>query len=331
MKLIALLLASASVSLLSACVGERSLEETAVFVSAKMSDASAVNVKNLPAVLASEQASRRILLLDSSKDWNSPDAVLWSWDPSKADGMPAKYAEWFGNPSDAKPVLGATHVLVAASKGGVALVRVRDSRVVRFMYAGGNVHSACMLPDGNIAVASSDGNMLTVFAAKNAAEGVPCASKKTYPLEFAHGVVWDASQKILWALGKKTLEAYKYNFDSDSPELEKTAEYPLPEKAVVGHDLYPLPSSKIMFITGHKGVVLFDSVSRKFADVCGVGRIKSVSLSSPDGEIISLIPEVKWWSASVSFGASKTRRVGTLDGGRIYKARWFLPDGFSEK
>lgn len=93
MKLIALLLASAFASLLSACVGERSLEETAVFVSAKMSDASAVNVKNLPAVLASEQASRRILLLDSSKDWNSPDAVLWSWDPSKADGMPAKYAE----------------------------------------------------------------------------------------------------------------------------------------------------------------------------------------------------------------------------------------------
>ena len=70
MKLIALLLASASVSLLSACVGERSLEETAVFVSAKMSDASAVDVKNLPAVLVSEQASRRILLLDSSKDWN---------------------------------------------------------------------------------------------------------------------------------------------------------------------------------------------------------------------------------------------------------------------
>ena len=61
MKLIALLLASASVSLLSACVGERSLEETAVFVSAKMSDASAVDVKNLPAVLASEQASRRPL------------------------------------------------------------------------------------------------------------------------------------------------------------------------------------------------------------------------------------------------------------------------------
>ena len=326
---IALVLAVAS--LLGACnfSGGDSFEEDAESLKSAMAIDGRAGTKNLPNIIVCDQTTRCAIMLDPAKDWKDPSAVVWKWDPSAANGMNAKYAGWFGNISDCKPVLGGTHALVAASFGGVALVRLSDSKVEFFANAEGNVHSAALLPDGNVVVASSTGNYLTLFDNSQNTPGVPCTKGKRYFLDFSHGVVWDSARNVLWALARNELAEYEYNFDKSNPELVKRNSYPLPPECLIGHDLYPVAGSDhLLFVTGHDGVAVFDAVSRTFQKVSDIRDVKSVSLSAAGGAIIFLVPEEQWWSQSVVFGGKAMKKVGTLPNARIYKARFFVPDTF---
>src|SRR5690606_31584879 len=130
------------------------------------------------------------------------------------------------NPSEAKVVYDGKYVLMTASGGAAALIRIADKKVMFYAYAGGNTHSAELLPDGNIVSASSTGNYLTVFKVDtvNFPENV---YKKNISIEDGHNVVWDRERNLLWSTSNNRLVSFKYNNNCAEPDLIEDRVYPL--------------------------------------------------------------------------------------------------------
>ena len=283
-------------------------------------------------IVGTEQRSHKILILKAGMDWNTPEALVWEWDASQSPEIQPEHRRWFNTPDECKPVLGATHLLMTASGGGVALVRLQDKKTLFYALAGGNPHSAELLPDGNVVSISSAG-YFTVYVVPETFT-TPNVPKKQFPIPGGHGLVWDAQEKRLWALGSLVLVAYRYNFDKAHPDFTK--EFSIPVKDTPGeggHDLCWVPGSRALFCTG-KGVGVFDLETRQFTsirDPNGTSShrrstqcIKSVSLS-PEGVLIYQVPSEEWWSDQIHFGNQPLTPAGTLKNAKFYKARWWMP------
>ena len=297
---------------------------------AKMASAETPSLKGLPNIITAEQRSNSLIIFNPCADWSKPEAQVWRCNIEECAGIGARDKQWFsGYIDECKPVLGGTHVLTTFSAGGVALVRVADKKIIFYAFAGRNPHSACMLPDGNIAAVSSSDNRLTVYAASKRKDGEPCREFTSYPLDFGHGAVWDARNKVLWALARNEIAKYEYNFDKGNPRLTKAASCALPPEGVVGHDLYPVPGTRYLFYTGVKGVGIFDTDTCKFEKISDEPNIKSISQARAGGELICLKAVERWWSQSVSHANAGFAPVGTCPQARIYMARWFVPEDFS--
>ncbi|MFR6032496.1 MAG: DUF6528 family protein [Bacilli bacterium] len=104
-----------------------------------------------------------------------------------------------------------------------------------YAFDSGNMHSACLLPDGNIVTASSDGDHICLFDIKTVA--LPRKrEEKIYYLKFAHAVVWDKKRELLWAMGLDEIAAFKYAQEPE-PILKKSIHYSFRKAAYDGHDL----------------------------------------------------------------------------------------------
>ena len=235
-------------------------------------------------VVCTEQNLHRIVVLRADSDWSDPANLLWSWDSQRDSGVAADHRDWFRFPSECKVVDGGGAILMTASDGVVALLDVARRRVRLYAFAGGNPHSAELLPDGNLAVVSSTGNVLSLFAVPEKTvipylDGKPAAQ---YPFRDAHGCVWDKEQKLLWVLGGDELAAFEYNFDKKAPALVKRESHRLDERRFLpaavrakfpenrrprfhGHDLFPVPGGRELLLSGGRTMLKFDTVRREFA------------------------------------------------------------------
>jgi hypothetical protein len=270
-------------------------------------------------IVIAEQAQHRIVIADLSSG-----AVIWEWKPENSNVQPA-HVKWFSNPSDAKMVYNNDYVLMNASGGGVALIRVADKKTVFYAYAGGNTHSAELLPDGNIVSASSTGNYLMLFKTDTLHYPDGVYTKKV-PIDFGHNVVWDATRQKLWSAARNHMHAFRYNFNCNAPDLVPDTVFALPGEEA--HDLFPVYGENNLWLTNTTHVYKFDVVTTqlKEADVLQA-NIKSISSAGAGHPTILIRPKESWWTDEVL--DAEGRRLFIRKGWKIYKARWVIPNTFS--
>ena len=240
-------------------------------------------------------------------------AAGWAWRAEDSKEIPEEMRGSFATTDDCKPY--EEMILITSSSGGVALVN-RKSKKCQFFTKVRNAHSACLLPGGKVAVASSfGGDEVRIFDRQKSGEDVEPLMK--LPLYGAHGVEWDLKQKCLWALGTKKL--LKIRFEKGKAEVIE--EFKLPTSG--GHDLSWWDEDQlVMSVDEH--CYLF-SISKKkfspFAPLKDEKKVKSIDRNSKTNRVIwHKGTETTWWSDTLRFLGPEGKV--TLTNGKIYKARW---------
>jgi len=173
---------------------------------------------------------------------------VWRW-RAVDSSLSEEAVRWFRSTDDCKPHRDT--IIITSSNGGVALIE-RESKRCLFLAYAKNAHSACLLPENRLAVASSfGGDQLLIYSLKDAtlksdeakAEKVtPAEPILSIPLVGAHGAVWDNSSEVLWALGSDVLLKLKIEPADRGIKLVTKRSWKLPSPG--GHDLFPMNDGK---------------------------------------------------------------------------------------
>lgn len=177
---------------------------------------------------------------------------VWPWQPADSPEIPSQMHKLFRTTDECKPV--GDSILITASSGGVALVRLKDKKCP-FYGTAKNAHSGCLIPDHRIAIASSFGGdeVLLFGLDRSGADMTPHAR---FALEGAHGVVWDSARQRLWALGSNELTCLDLCRAREVTEIVPERRWLLPTPG--GHDLSPARDPRILFVTTNQKVYSFD-------------------------------------------------------------------------
>jgi hypothetical protein len=252
-------------------------------------------------------------------DLAAGEKKIWSWRAEERPEIPEELRKRFGTTDDCKPADGGAAILITSSGGAVALVERATGRAV-FWAAVENAHSAEMLPGGRILVAGStgkNGNRIVLFDRTR-----PGQELASYPLQGAHGAVWDPETRAVWALGETELHTYALEgWDVATPSLALTRRIALPDAG--GHDLRPIPGTRKLVLTTRGNVWTLDRNCLLFEAHDRLGSlegVKCVDVHPGTGRIAFVQAETSWWASRVRF-LSPDGEV-QLPGERIYKARW---------
>lgn len=288
-------------------------------------------VKNQPfqlpksAYVLAEQTRRAIVIRDADTQRN-----VWSWDPVTAC-VPAAHQAWFVNPSEVKPVFNKRYILMTASGGAVALIRLADHKLMFYANCGQNPHSAELLPDGNIVTAESKSGEINTFVVDTVK--VLGTKAATIKLGNAHNVVWDKKRECLYTTatiqaGVTALFRLKYNGDRLSPKLTNQTRIYTFEKESGGHDLFPVYGEEDkLWLTAASAVYKFDisTAEPTCEKVYETADIKSIC-NGPDG-ILMLKPTEEWCAEGLV--NEKGEALFKMEGAKIYKGRWMIDNTFS--
>ena len=241
----------------------------------------------------------------------------WSWQAKDCKELPKPLRTAFATTDDCKPLDEGRRLLVSSSSGGCALLEIPSGKALWWAKVP-NAHSIEALPGGLIAVASStakDGNKVLLFDSK--IHEKPLAE---IPLHSAHGLVWDDSRKLLWALGYQELLALELKTEGTA-SLTVKERHALPDKD--GHDLRAVPGSADLILSTDHHVHRFDREKKAFRLDPTLGDHKLVKCTEPNSAgrlFIVQASEEKWWTDEIHFHnpAGKLQIPGEM----IYKARW---------
>lgn len=281
---------------------------------------------------------------------------LWSWRAKDRPELPEKLRAGFATTDEIKVMEGGSRMLITSSSGGCALVEYPSGKVLWYARVP-NAHSIEALPGNLVVVASSvskEGNRLILFDLARSNEPL-CST----PLPSAHGVIWDAESKRLWALGFEELRRYEITGLPDSaagagaetspaggktdavpatsaasnesgasagPGFRLEASFRWPGKD--GHDLQAVPGSRDLVLSCEDGVWLFDRKTESFRPHPELGskpEVKSVSPHPKTGRIVwTRAGGGEWWTREVRF---LDPQAGIrLPEEKLYKVRWLTEE-----
>ena len=270
-------------------------------------------------VVMAEQSQNRIAIANVKTG-----RIIWDWKPTDSSVAPEHYA-WFSNPSDAKVVYEGKYVLMSASGGACALIRIADKKIMFYAKAGHNPHSVELLPDGNIVCAASTGNCLTIF--KTDTVNFPNRIvQRSFFCDLAHNVVWDKKRALLWTADKNKIRSFKYCFSNDTSELQPVDSLKFEDES--GHDLFPVPGQDALFFTSQNKTWNFGIQKKMLKEIKSeYHSIKSISAESNGKTPIIAIPKEQWWTDEIIDMNGKL--IFRIPGLKIYKARWIVENSFS--
>lgn len=241
----------------------------------------------------------QVLILKGEAADRNVVEYTWSWRASESKHeLPAEYQTLLAALDDCKPVDDNTKLLVTSSSGATVLLDIASKKVL-FYAKTPMAHSADLLPNDRIAVASSThvlGNSLEIYDLGKIEQVIYKDS-----LYSGHGVVWDESSKQLLALGFDELRIYELvDWSSERPTLKLVKSYKLPDDG--GHDLSKVDDSRFL-VTTHHGVWLFNhtdgGVFEPFAPLANRVNVKSANYISDTAKLVYTIAEQSWWTFNI--------------------------------
>ena len=277
------------------------------------------------------QGQSKVEVYDVSRGVLNVETKYWSYD------MP------YYNIADVKLRENETYgqVMLAVCGGSYAcMVSYPEGKLLwKTNVAANNPHSIELIPgEGVIAVASSTGNAIRFFdaAAQNA------SVYTEVPMTDAHGVLWDPTNKVLWALGRDVQTAYTVKKNADGKaEVSEVKEMRATVPTDYGHDLAPVyGNADRLWITTGAAVYQYDKKTGKFyTDYAGSSLINRKNVKSignfPDGSVILTYPDghfQTWNTQTISFFAKQSGSEKFLTApsksksGDFYKSRVWIAD-----
>lgn len=275
-------------------------------------------------ILMAEQSQNMAIIVDSLTN-----NELWSWRVAMSD-IPSDMQSLFNNIDEVKAVYSRKYIILTASTGGVAMVRISDRKLMFYAYPKGNPHSIEILPDGNIVVATSTGtdenaNSLLIYKMDTLRNDASPIHAK-YSLYSGHNAVWDRANRQLIATTDNTLRFYEYNYNPENPALTLKDEINLPDKGA--HDMFPVYGENALWLTTTSYIYKIDLATKTIARAgFSKANIKSVSSGPSEFGTLLLQPTTSHWSNYVT--NDKGEKACHIANGKIYKARWFIDNSFS--
>jgi len=247
-----------------------------------------------------------------------PTTPKWAWVAGDSPSIPAEFRAKFRSTDECKSYSGGL-LLITSSSGGVALID-RETKKCLFLAESRNAHSACLLPDRQIAVAASyGGDEIQFFDRKD--QQRPAKPVQTIPFRGAHGTVFDADRNCLWTLG-----------DSELAQLTRRKNGHWSIKSALklptqgGHDLSRVHDGRQLYVTSGTQVLVFDREQETFAVHPTIGdrlKVKSVDRHPETGRIVfHQGTQNTWWSDTILFVGGNPVK---LPNARLYKVRWDIP------
>lgn len=174
--------------------------------------------------LVCDQLTERVTLYDTERMQGTAldSGEIWSFPAGHTAGLKYREETVFG---DLVLIAGSVCRMVSYPSG---------ETVWETSQGGKNSHSIEILPSGNLIIANSDGNHLRFFTTSALKTGGEITFRE-YPLTDAHGVLYDPKYRLLWALGKEELAAFRILGESTAETLEKAFCVPLPKEFPSGH------------------------------------------------------------------------------------------------
>lgn len=279
--------------------------------------AAVISTHSHPGLIAvtDQKAPGRIALLDLGADLRSEPAVIWRWSPAGLSG--------WGRPTDVRlrrHARSGVVMIVSDSYGAVAAVS-EDETIVWSMDLGplANPHAAELVDGTLIAVACSTGGTVKTYDTTT-----PTAEWEVFDLPGAHGLVWDARDETLWALGATTLIGLRRN--GGSAEWQTWRSHDLPSTG--GHDLSWAADRDRLIVTTESAVHVFVMNASLWMPAEGIGdraRVKSLDEHPDSRHVVMTVPDdgrdPDWLTSTLLLrDVDGTLRSAAVDAS-VYKAR----------
>ncbi|MGX5819258.1 DUF6528 family protein [Chitinophaga lutea] len=288
-------------------------------------------------------ATKQIEIYDPvATDWNTAEAKKWRWSPSTALGFTPEEVTKFGGGTDFKVRKMPNGTFAALTDNSfAAIIAYPSGQRVWSKVLTGNLHSAELLPNGNLAIAASDGNWVRVYATS---QGANNSAYTEYALGAAHAVLWDPGLQCLWVTGQDRsnnahiLTALAVGGTDAQPDLSELNQYRVTLPTAWGHEVAAYHgNTNYLWVTTNGGEYVFNKTTKSFSvsPTNNLTFVKGMG-NQPSGQIVLIRPDANksprpavncslnsWSSSTVDFYTAGGQFQGSrpVSGACFYKVK----------